>query len=159
MKVSKMFVVTALALSILFESVAFSQEREKEFKQIGKMDMKRLASRAKMSLDRKYPGEDWEKYKFPKFVYISDAVQTGYKIALKNAELLAKFPCYCFCEGMGHKNLAYCFLENGKAGGKFDDHASGCNICVAQAMTAFLWDEIGATEGEMQKAMKEIYGK
>ena len=60
---------------------------------------------------------------------------------------------------MGHKNLAYCFLEKGGAEGKFDDHASTCNICVAQAMMAFLWDEIGATEAEMQKAMKEIFGK
>jgi hypothetical protein len=50
-------------------------------------------------------------------------------------------------------------LQKGGAAGKFDDHASSCNICVAQAMMAFLWEEIGATEAEMQKAMKEIYGK
>jgi len=60
---------------------------------------------------------------------------------------------------MGHKNLSYCFLEKGVADGKFDDHASDCNICVAQAMMAFLWAEIGATDAEMQKAMKEAYGK
>lgn len=113
----------------------------------------------KTALDKKYPGENWGKYKFPKFVYISDAVQTGYKIAVKNPELLAQFSCYCFCEGMGHKNLAYCFLEKGVAGGNFDDHASTCNVCFAQAMMAFLWDEMGATDAEMQKAMKEIYGK
>jgi hypothetical protein len=46
-----------------------------------------------------------------------------------------------------------------KEGRKIDDHASTCNICVAQAMMAFVWEEIGATEAEMQKAMKEIYGK
>ncbi len=60
---------------------------------------------------------------------------------------------------MGHKNLAYCFLDKGVAGGKFDDHASGCNICVTQAMTALLWNEMGATEAEMQEAIKEIYRK
>ncbi len=60
---------------------------------------------------------------------------------------------------MGHKNLSFCFLEKGVAEGKFDDHASTCNICVAQAMMAFLWDEMGATDAEMQKAMKEAYGK
>ena len=148
---------SALVLFILFEGTVFSQDKEKEFKEIGKMNLKELTSRAKAALDKKYSGENWETYKFPKFVYISDAVQTGYKIAVKNAELLAKFPCYCFCEGMGHKNLAYCFLENGKAGGKFDNHASTCNICFSQAMMAFLWDELGATEAEMQKGMNEIF--
>ena len=95
MKVSIIAVlISALALSVLFEGAVFSQDREKDFKEIGKMDLKTLASTAKMGLDRKYPGEDWEKYKFPKFVYISEPVQTAYKIAVKKPELLAKFPCY-----------------------------------------------------------------
>ncbi len=160
MKASLIVVLAfVLSLSILLEGNVFSQGREKEFKEIGKMDPKALASRAQMGLDKKYPGEDWEKYKFPKFVYISEPVQIAYKIAVKKPELLAKFPCYCFCESMGHKNLAYCFLKKGVAEGRFDDHASGCNICVAQALMAFLWDEIGATEAEMQQGMKEIFGK
>lgn len=160
MKTSKITIlVSLLVLSVLFESTAFSSDKDKEFKDIGKMDLKELSSKSKVALEKKYPGENWEKYKFPKFVYISDAVQTAYKIAIKNSELLAKFPCYCFCEGMGHKNLSFCFLEKGVAEGKFDDHASTCNICVAQAMMAFLWNEIGATEAEMQKGMKEVCGK
>jgi len=148
-----------LVFAILFEGTAFALDREKDFREIGKMDLKGLATRAKMTLEKKYPGEDWGKYKFPKFVYISEPVQVAYKIAVKRPELLAKFPCYCFCESMGHKNLSYCFLKNGVFEGKFDDHASACNICVAQAMMAFLWEEIEASEAEMQKAMKEIYGK
>jgi hypothetical protein len=160
MKVLKIaLLIVVLVLSVLFEGTAFSSDRVKEIKDIGKMDLKELTSRSKVALDKKYPEENWEKYKFPKFVYISNAVQAGYKIAIKNPELLAKFSCYCFCEGMGHKNLSYCFLEKGVADGKFDDHASDCNICVAQAMMAFLWAEIGATDAEMQKAMKEAYGK
>ncbi len=151
--------VFVLVLATLFEGTAFSLDKEKEFKEIGKMDLKELAIRANAALEKKYPGENWEKYNFPKFVYISEPVQTAYKIAVKRPELLAKFPCYCFCEQMGHKNLSYCFLKNGVVEGKFDDHASGCNICVAQAMTAFLWEEIGVGEAEMQKSMREIFGK
>jgi hypothetical protein len=60
---------------------------------------------------------------------------------------------------MGHKNLSHCFLQKGETEGTFDNHASECNICIAQAMMAFLWEEIGATEAEMLKGMKEIYGK
>jgi len=159
MKAFKIAIILALVLSVLFEGVVFSSDHEKEFNAIGKMDLKQLTSKAKAALDKRYPGEDWGKYKFPKYVYIHDAVQTAYKIAVKNPELLAKFTCYCFCEPMGHNNLAYCFFEKGVAKGKFDDHASTCNICVTEAMMAFLWDEIGATEAEMQKAMKEVYGK
>jgi hypothetical protein len=138
---------------------AFSSEKEKEFGTIGKMGVRELTAAAKAALEKKYPSENWEKYKFPKYVYTNDAVQNGYKIAVKESQLLAKFPCYCFCEEMGHKNLAYCFLEKGTAGEKFDDHASTCNICYTQAMRALLWKELGATEEEMQKAMKEIYDK
>ena len=159
MKVFKIATILALVLSVLFEGTVFSSGREKEFNEIGKMDPKQLTSKAKVALDKRYPGENWEQYKFPKYVYIHDAVQTAYKIAVKNPELLAKFPCYCFCEPMGHKNLAYCFLEKGTTGGKFDEHASSCNICVTQAMQAFLWKEIGAPVAEMQEAMKEAYGK
>lgn len=151
--------VSFLVFFVLLEEATFSLEKDKEMKEIGQMDLKQLTARSKMELDKKYPGEDWGKYKFPKFVYISEPVQTAYKIAVKKTELLAKFLCYCFCEGMGHKNLSYCFLKKGVFEGKFDDHASNCNICVAQAMMAFLWDGIGATEAEMQKAMKEAYGK
>ena len=153
------FLIVLFMVGIGLTGAAFSAETEKEFGKIMKMKEKELTSRAKEALRKKYPEENWEQYKFPKYVYTSDAVQAGYKIAVKAPELLAKFPCYCFCEEMGHKNLAYCFLEKGVADGKFDDHASSCNICVTQAMMAFLWVEIGAAEGEMQKAMKQMYGK
>ena len=157
MKVFKIAIILSLVLSILFGGIVFPSDHQKEFNEIGKMDPKQLTSRAKAALDRRYPGEDWGKYKFPKYVYIHDAVQTAYKIAVKNPELLAKFICYCFCEPMGHKNLAYCFFEKGVAKGKFDDHASTCNICYTQAMRVFLWNDLGVDEGEMLKALKEIY--
>jgi hypothetical protein len=136
----------------------FPSEKEKEFQKIAKMGERPLTAAAKEGLAKKYKEEKWEAYKFPKYVFVGEAVQTGYKIAVKEYRLLAKFPCYCFCEEMGHKNLAYCFLEKGVPG-KFDDHASTCNICYTQAMRAFLWNELGASEEEMQKAFKEIYGK
>ncbi len=159
MKWMKLILLTFFFIfAINLTGAAFSSDREKEFTRIGKMGAKELAVEAKAALEKKYPGENWEAYKFPKYVYTNDAVQFGYKIAVKEPQLLGKFPCYCFCEEMGHKNLTYCFLENW-AVGKFDDHASNCNICYTQAMRAFLWNQLGATEDQMQKAMKEIYGK
>ncbi len=145
-------------LTFFLGESGFATEKEKEFEKIKKMGLKELTSAGTDALERKFPGENWEKYKFPKYVYIHNAVVDGYKIAVKEPQLLAKFPCYCFCEDMGHKNLSYCFLEKGIPG-KYDDHASTCNICIEQALKAFLWNELGASEEEMQKAFKEIYGK
>ena len=132
--------------------------QEAEFQKIKKMDVKELTRATQVLMEKKYPGENWEKYNFPKYVYTNDAVQTGYKIAVKESPLLAKFPCYCFCEEMGHKNLAHCFFEKGVLG-KFDEHASTCNICITEAMRGVLWKELGATDEEMLKAMKEAYEK
>lgn len=149
--------VSLLSLVVLLGSAAWA-DQEKAFQEIGKMDVKELTLRTREVFEKKYAGEDWAKFQFPKYVYTSLAVQMGYRIAVKEPQLLAKFPCYCFCDEMGHKNLAYCFLKNGVVG-KFDDHASTCNICYTQAMKAFLWNEMGAKEDGMQKAFKEIYGK
>jgi hypothetical protein len=59
---------------------------------------------------------------------------------------------------MGDKNLVYCFLKK-RGLGKFDEHASTCNICISQAMRAFLWNELGVSKEDMGQTFKEIYGK
>ncbi len=147
-----------LLLAFAAGEQGLAAEKGKEFQKVAKMGERALTAAAKEGLAKKYAGEKWEAHKFPRYVFVSEAVQTGYQIAVKEYPLLAKFPCYCFCEDMGHKNLAYCFLEKGVPG-KFDDHASTCNICYTQAMRAFLWNDLGASEEEIQKAFKEIYGK
>ena len=44
-------------------------------------------------------------------------------------ETIAQMPCYCHCDrGMGHKSLHSCFE---------DDHASHCDVCVNEALTAY----------------------
>lgn len=95
-------------------------------------------------------------------------MEVGYKIAVKEPALLGNpdiavkgsdlsIPCYCFCDAMGHKNLLYCFWKEGKVGGEFDDHGANCNICVGQAMLAFLWKNLGATEQEILKGMERKF--
>jgi hypothetical protein len=143
--------------AVCFAPEALPASNEKEFQKVKKMDLRELTSATQAAMEKKYPDEKWEKYKFPKYVYIHPAVTLGYKIAVKDPELLARFPCYCMCDVMGHQNLFYCFVEKGIPGGKFDEHASACNICVTEAMRGFLWKELGASEEEMLKALKEIY--
>jgi hypothetical protein len=150
--------VLSVFFFILTGLTGYSAQKDEEFNKIAKMNTKELWAKTKEVMEAKYPQENWENYKFPKFVFVHEAVTLGYKISVKEPHLLAGLPCYCLCDAMGHKNLSYCFLEKGVIGGNFDEHASTCNICITEAMRAFLWKNMGATEPEMLKALKEIYG-
>jgi hypothetical protein len=146
------------------------ETQQKEFDRILNLPMAELTSEAVQVLDKKYPKEDWDSYNFPAYVYTNDSVELGYKIAVKEHDflgglkaeekkpgLLGKVSCYCFCDFMGHKNLLHCFWKDGKIGGKFDDHAAYCNICYGQAMLAFLWNELGASDEEIIKGMEKKF--
>lgn len=108
------------------------------------------------ALKKHYPGVDWKGYRFPDFVFSNESVEAGYKIAVKRPELLAKIPCYCAFDQTGHKNLLDCFLKDGKQG-EYDKHASYCLICYTEAMLAFLWADLGATESEILDGMAKWF--
>ncbi len=146
---------------------ALDADAQRNFERIAALSMEALTAEARESLEAKYPSEDWESYRFPKYVFTSESVETGYMIAVKEPGILSgveapgqqsPIPCYCFCDAMGHKDLLHCFLKKGKPGGKFDDHAAGCNICYGQAMLAFLWSELGATRQEILTGMEQRFG-
>ncbi len=138
-------------------ALALSPSQQKEFDRIAKLSMAELTEEAGELLDKKYPDEDWDSYKFPQYVYTSESVEIGYMVAVKNPDLVAKFPCYCFCDAMGHRNLLHCFLKKGIFGTKYDDHAANCNICYGQAMMAFLWANMGATDDTIQQGFDKRF--
>lgn len=150
--------VFAILLLLALSTYAFALDkgREKEFRRISNMTTEELATQAHDALKRKYPGEKWESYRFPDYVFSSEAVEAAYKIAVKRPDLLAKIHCYCPCEEIGHKNLLHCFFKNGEPG-VFDKHAVFCTICYSEAMLAFLWAELGATDQEIIEGMKKKY--
>ena len=119
--------VMAALLFLLFMSpsaFAMSKEQAKEFDRIANLAMPQLTEVAGKALEKKYPGEDWSVYNFPRFVYTNDSTEIAYKIAAKEPELLRGIVCYCFCERIGHESLLSCFFKEGKAGGEFDPHGS-----------------------------------
>ena len=120
------------------------------------MNLKELTARSSALVAKNIRENIGKGYNFPKFVYINESVLVGYKIAVKEPQLLAHFRCYCFCEEMGHKNLSYCFLKQGIPG-KFDNHAANCNVCVAQTMHAFLFNDLGVPVNRIKIEMKKIY--
>lgn len=149
-----MGILSAVVLFLTAAAFAMEREQQAEFSRIMKLPLADLTMLAKNSLKKSYPGEDWKGYHFPSYVFTNESVETGYKIAVKKPELLAKISCYCACDLSGHKNLLDCFLKGGRPG-MYDNHASFCLICYSQAMLAFLWADLGATDREIVKGMEQ----
>jgi hypothetical protein len=59
-------------------------------------------------------------------------VQTAYRFAAANPDILKEIPCYCGCDASGHESNYECYVSEVDALGTvtFDDHAIGCSICV-----------------------------
>lgn len=163
----------SLTLLVLFANLLFPltaagmDVKQQQVDRIAGLKMADLTRESAALLEKKYPDEDWDKWRFPSYVFTNESVEVGYKIAVKEPELMGnpdiavkeqEIPCYCFCDAMGHKNLLHCFWKEGKAGGTFDDHAANCNICYGQVMLVFLWKNLGASDQEIIQGMKKKFG-
>lgn len=60
-------------------------------------------------------------------------VRSAYDYAASHGAELAYIPCYCGCGGhSGHRDVRDCFIQSQTAAGiTYDDHGSGCDICVS----------------------------
>jgi hypothetical protein len=163
---NKFTLIMLTSLLVPFAASAMDAKQQQEFDRIAGLKMADLTRESAALLGKKYPAEDWDKWRFPDYVFTNESVEVGYKIAVKEPELLGNsditvkeqgIPCYCFCDSMGHKSLLHCFWKKGTVGGKFDDHASSCNICYGQAMLAFLWKNLGASDQEILKGMEKRF--
>lgn len=149
-------VLIALLVGLSIPVLAMDKKQEKEFHRISRMSLDELTEYANAALVKRYPDEKWEVHRFPDYASRNESIEAAYKIAVKRPELLAKIHCYCPCEQIGHKNLLHCFFKNGEPG-VFDKHAVFCTICYGEAMLAFAWTELGATDLEIVEAMKKKY--
>jgi len=56
-----------------------------------------------------------------------------YRYTAQHADHASELPCFCGCEEfLAHRNLADCFIQPG-ATGAWEQHASGCGVCIAEA--------------------------
>lgn len=158
-----------LALCLLpFAAAALDERQQQRFDRIMQMKLAELTAATEQLLAENYPAHDWDQDNFPDYVYVSDAVEMGYRIAVVAPELLGRFApgateaglaCYCFCDAMGHRDLLSCFLRDGKLANGYDDHGAGCNICYGQAMLAFLWHDAGASHQEIVAGMEKRFAR
>jgi hypothetical protein len=158
MKSSGLLITFLIALLMGHSIPAFAMDKkqEREFHRISVLSLDELTELAQAALKKRYPDEKWEIYHFPDYVFRNESVEAAYKIAVKRPGLLAKIRCYCPCEQIGHKNLLHCYFKNGEPG-VFDKHAVFCSTCYAEALLAFLWAELGATDPEIIEGMKRKY--
>lgn len=147
-------ILLGLLLSLTVPAFAADQAA---FDRILNLSMAELTGEAQDLLDRRYPDENWEAYRFPRYVFTNESVETGYMIAVKEPDLLRQFKCYCFCDTMGHTSLLDCFVKKDSKKLKFDDHGATCNICYGQAMMALLWQEKGFAQERMQAGFEKKF--
>jgi len=79
------------------------------------------------------------------------AVREAYAAARAIPSVMDKLFCYCYCEAnprFNHNNLLTCFTN---------DHASQCDVCISQAMTAKEMTEKGKTPMEIAERFKSFY--
>lgn len=69
----------------------------------------------------------------PDYVHAAtQPVRDAYRFAAANPREMEKYPCYCGCVYLDHASARACFVKKIDAAGRvtFDNHASGCGICV-----------------------------
>lgn len=59
-------------------------------------------------------------------------VREAYDYAVSHSAELENYPCYCGCGAMGHTSNLSCYIRDVAEDGAitFDNHATGCGICV-----------------------------
>jgi hypothetical protein len=94
--------------------------------------------------------------------YVQNApprVQEAYNFAVDHPDALEYQPCYCGCGGMGHISNLDCFVQEFRDDGTvvYDNHASGCGICVDIAQDVMRMREQGKTPLEIRTYIDGFY--
>ena len=81
--------------------------------------------------------------------FADERVRLAYDAAKQYAHVLEQIYCYCHCKkNIGHRALVECYET---------DHASGCDVCMNEAMIAARMTQDGKTPQEIQKAIDAYY--
>jgi hypothetical protein len=86
--------------------------------------------------------------------------QGAYAFALARPDVLQWLPCYCGCEGMGHRSNLDCFFQRREVKGtyQYEEHGSFCDICVETANMAAEMLRDGKTMIQVRAAVDATFG-
>ena len=99
----------------------------------------------------------------PEYVMTAgDQAAMAYKFALDRPDVMLWMPCYCGCGGhSGHKNARDCFVKPASSSGniRFDDHGSGCGVCIDIALMAREMTLAGGPLREVRAAVDQAFSE
>ena len=88
-------------------------------------------------------------------------VKDAYRFAIANPDLLKQIPCFCGCVAEQHESNYNCYVaEDGGPGSvlDFDNHATGCGICVDITQDVMTMQQEGKSVDEMRQVINQRYG-
>ncbi len=100
--------------------------------------------------------------KLPSFVASAPArVQDAYTFIAAGSEEATFIPCYCGCgPHSGHRWIRDCFVKDWTSTGiVYDEHGSGCDICVTIALTLKKGLGDGQSLASIRKGIDAKYGQ
>ena len=87
-------------------------------------------------------------------------VREAYQFAMANPHDLETVPCYCGCGAMGHLSNLNCYIRDIDSAGNiaFDNHASGCGVCVDITQDVMRMKREGRSAKEIRAYIDGQYG-
>lgn len=136
-----------------------------EFQRIMLMPLDKQVDLADAILKRTYESQpdassygNYMGYAIPFFSMTNLASFAAYRIAAVKPKLLSRYEVYDDCEGIKPKNLLECFLTDGKPG-EYVDLAASCPVCYGEAVSVFLWDDMGAAPGQIVGGLRFLFDR
>lgn len=88
-------------------------------------------------------------------------VQTAYRFAAANPDLLKQIPCYCGCQALGHKSNYDCYVSGSASAGQlnYDLHATACSICVDITRDTQRLAQQGQSTQQIRAYIESTYSK
>lgn len=87
-----------------------------------------------------------------------DVIRAAYRFAAEHPEVLSYVPCFCGCESEGHHANHDCFVRQRAANGDviaWDDHGTGCNVCIDIATRARVLFEQGKSVADIRATIEK----
>jgi hypothetical protein len=88
-------------------------------------------------------------------------VKEAYLFAIANPDLLKQIPCFCGCVVEKHESNYNCYVAADGGPGSvrdFDNHATGCGICVDITQDVMAMQQEGKSVEEMRAIINQRYG-